>query len=68
MTGEGQGSKGQMATVNRHIYREISSIFTSSSGVLSYDGLWYSGNTNSAHAALWTVNKYLTGRHAIRGS
>lgn len=49
---EGQGSKGQRATLNQHICQEIFSVFTSSSGVLSSESLWYSGNTNTAHMQL----------------
>lgn len=52
MGGGGQGSKGQRPTVNGHICQEIFSVFTSSSGVLSYKGLWYSGNANIEHMQL----------------
>lgn len=63
---KGQCSKGQKAAVNRHICQEIFSFFTSSSGIWSYRGLWYSGNTNSSHAAPWTPNKDLTGCNIIK--
>lgn len=65
--GGGQGSKGQRATVNRHICQEIFSLITSSSGVLSYEGFlvqWIS--KHSSHATHWNPNKDLTGRRSIK--
>lgn len=67
MRGGGRGSKGQRATVNRHICQEIFSAFTSPSGVLSYKGSPVQWKyKHSAHATRWNPNKDLIGHRAIK--